>query len=49
LAGDRRSRKARGASFYEGLVETVGGEAVIEELIDAGEIVFHPRTPTCEG
>ena len=26
-------------SFDEGLTETVGGEAVIEELIDAGEIV----------
>jgi ketosteroid isomerase-like protein len=26
-------------SFAEGLAETVGGEAVIEELIDAGEIV----------
>jgi hypothetical protein len=41
--------KRAARSFYEGLVETVGGEAVIEELIDAGEIVFHPRTPTCEG
>jgi hypothetical protein len=40
--------KRAARSFYEGLVETVGGEAVIEELIDAGEIVFHPRTPTCE-
>ena len=26
-------------SFYEGVTETVGGEGVIEELIDAGEIV----------
>ena len=26
-------------SFYEGIAETVGGEGVIEELIDAGEIV----------
>ncbi len=26
-------------SFYEGLAETVGGEGVIEELIDTGEIV----------
>ena len=26
-------------SFYEGFAETVGGDAVIEEPIDAGEIV----------
>ena len=26
-------------SFYEGFAETVGGEGVIEDLIDAGEIV----------
>jgi ketosteroid isomerase-like protein len=31
-------------SFYEGLTETVGGQAVIEELIDAGEaVVFRVR------
>jgi ketosteroid isomerase-like protein len=31
-------------SFYEGFAETVGGQAVIEELIDAGEtVVFRVR------
>ena len=31
--------KLAARSFYEGLTETVGGDALIEELIDAGEIV----------
>jgi ketosteroid isomerase-like protein len=31
--------KLAARSFYEGFAETVGGNAVIEDLIDAGEIV----------
>jgi ketosteroid isomerase-like protein len=36
--------KLAARSFYEGFAETVGGDAVIEELIDAGEtVVFRVR------